>query len=59
VPVPTTDPGLVEAVVEALLQTLLPLKMGVRLLGVTLSNFDRGGQPATAQPLLDFGNSPN
>lgn len=55
----TTDPGLVETVVEELLQGLLPLEKGVRLLGVTLSNFDRGEQPADAQPLLDFGQAPD
>ncbi len=44
----------IEDIVKQLLQTLLPLQLGVRLLGVTLSNFDHATEEGPAQPLLDF-----
>lgn len=52
---PIADAEAIEEVVALLLNTLLPLEKGVRLLGVTLSNLDNGEAPEPAQPLLDFG----
>ena len=52
---PISDAEAIEEIVQLLLGTLLPLQEGVRLLGVTLSNLDRGEAPQPAQPLLDFG----
>jgi DNA polymerase IV len=49
----TTDPAIVAAVIEQLFQSLLPLKMGVRLLGVTLSGLTQD-QDESSLPLLDF-----
>jgi DNA polymerase IV len=53
--VPIADAAAIEETVKRLLQTLLPLEKGVRLLGVTLSNLDTGQADEPAQPLLDFG----
>ena len=52
---PIADAETIEEIVVLLLNTLLPLAQGVRLLGVTLSNLDTGASPAPTQPLLDFG----
>lgn len=52
---PISDADAIEEIVALLLNTLLPLEEGVRLLGVTLSNLDTGETPEPAQPLLDFG----
>lgn len=52
---PIADSNAIEEVVLLLLKSLLPLKQGVRLLGVTLSNLDRRNDMKTEQPLLDFG----
>jgi DNA polymerase IV len=49
----TTDPAIVATVIEQLLQSLLPLTMGVRLLGVTLSGLTQD-QDESSLPLLDF-----
>lgn len=54
-PAPVFEADAIEDVTASLLQSLLPLRLGVRLLGVTLSNLDTGQAPAPAQPLLDFG----
>jgi DNA polymerase-4 len=52
---PISSPEQIEEIVQLLLNTLLPLQEGVRLLGVTLSNLDKGEAPEPVQPLLDFG----
>ena len=38
----------------ALLRTLLPAAKGIRLLGLTLSNFSEGEEPAVASAQLGF-----
>ncbi len=52
-PTATTDPAIVSAVIEQLLQPLLPLQKGVRLLGVTLSGLVAANDEPS-MPLLDF-----
>jgi DNA polymerase-4 len=54
---PISSPEQIEEIVQLLLNTLLPLQEGVRLLGVTLSNLDKGEAPEPVQPLLDFGDA--
>lgn len=51
---PVCETDVIEETVRLLLRSLLPLRQGVRLLGVTLSNLDRGDHPRSEQPLLDF-----
>lgn len=57
-PAPTADPVLVESVIALLLNQLLPLRLGVRLLGVTLSGLAEASCTAPVQPALDFGDRP-
>ncbi len=38
---------------RALIRTVLPTEKGIRLVGVTVSNFERAGEPAGALPLFD------
>lgn len=54
---PIADAEAIEEIVALLLNTLLPLEKGVRLLGVTLSNLDNGEneEDRAQQPMLDFG----
>jgi DNA polymerase-4 len=52
---PTMAPDVIRLWVEALLTPLFPLRMGVRLLGVTLSNLEDADRAPPAQQMLDFG----
>ncbi len=50
----TADAAQIEAVVGRLLGGLIPLRQGVRLLGVTLHNLGRGDGESAVLPLLDI-----
>ena len=49
------DEALIRQTVHALLAPLMPPRLGVRLLGVTLSNLSPDDAEPPAQQQLDFG----